>query len=776
MRENFLDELNEAQREAAACVEGPVMIIAGAGSGKTRTLTYRIANILHKGTDPFRVLALTFTNKAAKEMQERIASLIGTQARNVWMGTFHSIFARILRQEAEKLGYTSNFTIYDTDDSKALIRRIVKEQNLDPKTYQVSYILYRISMAKSNLISVNEYAQNAEILAADKAAGKPLTVEIFKLYNARLKHGNAMDFDDLLYNMNVLLRDYPEVLYKYQQRFKYILVDEYQDTNYAQYLIVKKLAAITQNICVVGDDAQSIYAFRGDNIANILNVQRDYPALKTVKLDQNYRSTKNIVGAANELIQHNRDQIQKDIWTANDDGDKIQIIKASSDTEEGHKVAQTIVEYKLQYQARHKDFAILYRTNNQSRAMEDALRRLNIAYRIYGGLSFYKRKEVKDLMAYFRLAVNPYDEEALMRVINYPARGIGQTTIEKLYVLAGSIDKSVWEVLCNIRATGEVFNASTKTKLEQFAVMIQSFYTQAKTTEITQLVDFIWKHCGIRQAIVEEDTVESEARLRNIEELLNSVSEFSEREMPVYDEETGEIKEIKTTRTIDEFLQEISLMTDADNEDPDNDDKVQLMTIHAAKGLEFKYVFVVGLEENLFPSVRSLCSRAELEEERRLFYVAVTRAEKKLFLSYAMHRFMYGSGSFCEPSRFMLEINPKFIENTDNTLEISCEEKEVFTKKIFAPKQKIEQTKLKKLESIAKNQYAPKADANPEFKANAGNIPYRIGMKVRHVSFGDGEITAIEEMPPYQKLTVKFAAVGVKKLITSHAKLMILEQ
>lgn len=592
---NFLNELNEAQRIAVEVTDGPVMIIAGAGSGKTRALTYRIAYLLSKGVDSFNILSLTFTNKAAREMKERIFQLVGPDARNLWMGTFHSVFAKILRFEAERLGYPSNFTIYDTDDTKSLMRSIIKEQNLDPKQYVPNYVLHRISSAKSSLLNEIDYVNNAELLMQDKQANKPMIGELFKLYNMRLRKAQAMDFDDLLYYTNVLLRDFPEVLYKYQQKFKYILVDEYQDTNYAQYLIVKKLAANNENICVVGDDAQSIYAFRGANIQNILNFKNDYPDLKTFKLEQNYRSTKVIVNAANSLIAKNKDQIFKEVWTENEEGNKIKLLKATSDNEEGTLVANSIFELKMNNQLNNDAFAILYRTNAQSRSMEEALRKLNIPYRIYGGLSFYKRKEIKDLLAYFRLAINHNDEEALIRIINFPTRGIGQTTIDRLRLLADEHSRSIFRVMESLEFVKSDINQGTRSKLNEFVIKIKSYSVMLKTRNAYDLAKHIAISSGLMKALNDDDTPEGVSRIENIDELLNAIKDFTEK--PQEQIETG-IDEMpaNSIRTLDEFMQDIALLTDADNDNEDDNNKVSLMTIHAAKGLEFPYVFVVGMD------------------------------------------------------------------------------------------------------------------------------------------------------------------------------------
>ncbi|MCL2682761.1 MAG: UvrD-helicase domain-containing protein [Bacteroidales bacterium] len=796
---NILSDLNPEQSQAAAHIDGPLMIIAGAGSGKTRTLTYRIANLLQHRVDPFNILALTFTNKAAREMKDRISNLIGTEAKSVWMGTFHSIFARVLRVDGEVLGYPKDFTIYDTDDCKSLIRAIVKEQNLDPKTYPASQVLSRISNAKSSLMSPEEYLQNVEIRAQDAAAKKPMIGEIYKIYNERLKRSSAMDFDDLLFNMNLLLRDFPDILAKYQRRFKYILVDEYQDTNYAQYLIVKKLAAAHQNICVVGDDAQSIYAFRGANIQNILNFKSDYPTFQTFKLEQNYRSTKTIVGGANSIISKNRDQIRKEIWTENIEGEKIHLSKCDTDKAEGLSVAQKIFEIKMNEHLQNSDFAVLYRTNNQSRSIEDALRQLNIPYRIYGGQSFYQRKEIKDVLAYFRLAVNPNDQEALLRVINYPARGIGQTTIERLRVLADQHQVSLWDIVSTPTLQGDEINSGTRTKLDAFAVKIKSLNVGIKTTEAFEMATQIWLASGIKSAFDEEDTLEAEMRLRNVDELLNAVKDFTLTEQQVVNEETGEISLVNNEfRMLDEFMSDIALITDADINQDDDKNKVSLMTIHAAKGLEFACVFVVGMEENLFPSSMSVNTRTELEEERRLFYVAVTRAEKKLFLSFAENRFIWGQYTFCEPSRFLEEIDPMYLDNPEVLEKTSMFERFESYKTYNKPKQflgsnlrkveastslpstplrerlsrslsGVEMTDLQKpksLMSMAEAKYTP---TPPSAGISSENL--RENQKVHHEKFGSGIIKSVEQNG--EKIVVLFDTVGEKTLLTKFAKLQI---
>ena len=766
---NFLNELNEAQRIAVEVTDGPVMIIAGAGSGKTRALTYRIAYLLSKGVDSFNILSLTFTNKAAREMKERIFQLVGPDARNLWMGTFHSVFAKILRFEAERLGYPSNFTIYDTDDTKSLMRSIIKEQNLDPKQYVPNYVLHRISSAKSSLLNEIDYVNNAELLMQDKQANKPMIGELFKLYNMRLRKAQAMDFDDLLYYTNVLLRDFPEVLYKYQQKFKYILVDEYQDTNYAQYLIVKKLAANNENICVVGDDAQSIYAFRGANIQNILNFKNDYPDLKTFKLEQNYRSTKVIVNAANSLIAKNKDQIFKEVWTENEEGNKIKLLKATSDNEEGTLVANSIFELKMNNQLNNDAFAILYRTNAQSRSMEEALRKLNIPYRIYGGLSFYKRKEIKDLLAYFRLAINHNDEEALIRIINFPTRGIGQTTIDRLRLLADEHSRSIFRVMESLEFVKSDINQGTRSKLNEFVIKIKSYSVMLKTRNAYDLAKHIAISSGLMKALNDDDTPEGVSRIENIDELLNAIKDFTEK--PQEQIETG-IDEMpaNSIRTLDEFMQDIALLTDADNDNEDDNNKVSLMTIHAAKGLEFPYVFVIGMEENLFPSIMSIYSRAELEEERRLFYVAITRAEKRLTLSFAENRYRWGNLTFAEPSRFIEEIDPSYIDfpqknptlkklySNDTTIE--------FKTKIHST---TELGKLKKISDKENNIPQQNTQLVEDFDS------FTAGMDVVHDRFGNGKIVQVEGIGASKKATVNFENIGNKQLLLKFAKLRVVE-
>ncbi len=648
---NILDGLNESQIAATKVINGPVMVIAGAGSGKTKVLTHRIAYLIEKGVDPFNILSLTFTNKAAQEMKQRISLMVGhKKSRNIWMGTFHSVFARILRVEHEKIGFPSNFTIYDTQDSKSLIKTIVKEKNLDDKIYKPGTIYNRISAAKNSLISSENYLNDSEIVSTDRSTGRPKIGEIYKTYQQRCFRASAMDFDDLLFKTNILLKQNPETLYKYQDKFKFILVDEYQDTNHAQYLIIKSLAARFENICVVGDDAQSIYSFRGANIQNILNFRKDYPDYQLFKLEQNYRSTKNIVEAANSIIRINKDQIKKSVWTANESGSKIKIIKSYSDNEEGKVVANEIFEIASMQSVKYNNFGILYRTNAQSRAFEEALRKLNIPYRIFGGLSFYQRKEIKDLLAYFRLSANLNDEESLKRIINYPKRGIGLTTVNKALVCANEKNVTLWDVINEPDLFGFVVNSGTRSKLDLFCSMIGNYNSRVDKSNAYELALEIAKNTGLIRDLSIDRTPEGIVRFENIQELLNGIQEFTK----------GNNEEI--LNTLGDFLIDVALLTDANkNEDEDNN-KVSLMTIHAAKGLEFTNVHVVGLEEDLFPSMLSKNSRSDMEEERRLFYVAVTRAKNNLTLSYAVSRFKWGNLIQCEPSRFLEELDPKYIE------------------------------------------------------------------------------------------------------------------
>ena len=757
MKDIFQD-LNKEQIKAVEYVDGPSMVVAGAGSGKTRVLTYKVAHLLNLGIDPFNILALTFTNKAAREMKERIIHLVGgSDARNVWMGTFHSIFARILRIEGHRLGYPSNFTIYDADDSKRLITNIIKEQDLDKKIYPPNYVAARISGAKINLMTPKAYAENHEVQQADSMAGKPRLGELYSIYSKRLRKADAMDFDDLLFNTFVILDRFPDALLKYQKKFHYVLVDEYQDTNHVQYMIIRKLSANDENICVVGDDAQSIYAFRGANIQNILSFQKDYPDTKVFKLEQNYRSTKNIVSAANSIIVNNKDQIFKEIWTENDEGNKIRIIRNATDTEEGNNVAGSIFELKMSNQLSNKSFAILYRTNAQSRSFEEALRRRNISYRIYGGQSFYKRKEIKDLLAYFRIVINNKDEEALLRIINYPARGIGKTTLEKITVEADKANVSIWEVLENPKKYKLNLNSGVIGRIAGFATMIKSYSVKLKTSNAYELAKLIASSSGLIKDLYEDKTPEGVSRYENIEELLNGIKDFSDQEILPEEVIEGDV------RTLDAFMQDIALLTDADEKDKDDDDHVSLMTVHAAKGLEFPYVFVVGMEENLFPSIMSLHSRADLEEERRLFYVAITRAMKQLSISYAESRYRYGVLTPTESSRFVDELDEKYIDFPHKVIQ-----KPFFggsgnsTK--TTPFDPMKKKNLKKISNV---------NNDPSFSASEDEI--QVGMEVEHQRFGKGKVQQIEGFGGSKKATVFFHNVGQKQLLLKFAKLKVLK-
>ena len=780
-----LEGLNEAQREAVLHTTGPNLVIAGAGSGKTRVLTVRIAHLLAQGVDPFRILALTFTNKAAREMKERIAKLLGpqgnTEARSLWMGTFHSVFARILRAEGSKLGYPSDFTIYDTDDSRSLLRTIVKEWGLDDKLYKANLVHGRISIAKNNLIGPEEYLNNVELMANDAASGREKLGEIYRQYAERCFRSAAMDFDDLLFNTNILFRDHPDVMLKYQQRFQYILVDEYQDTNLAQYNIVRTMAARHENLTVVGDDSQSIYAFRGASIQNILNFRNDYPDHALFKLEQNYRSTKTIVGAANSLIDKNRDQIKKTIWTQNQEGDAIRVRRSMSDNEEGAFVAHDIFETRMQHQLPNSAFAILYRTNAQSRSMEEALRKLNIPYRIYGGLSFYQRKEVKDLLSYFRLTCNPRDEEAFKRVVNYPARGIGKTTVDKLMVAAGERKLPIWDTLLqHLHELG--FHEGTKRRLVDFVTMVRSFQTMLEGQSAHQLGEYIARTTGLLQDLYADRTPEGISRYENIQELLNGMKEFSEG-----NEGTD------TPRTLPDFLIDVALLTDADNDDPNDQDRVSLMTIHSAKGLEFPHVYIVGLEEDLFPNLMAVQTRADLEEERRLFYVALTRAEQRCTLTYAVSRYRWGNLTACEPSRFIDEIDPQF-------LDLPTRQQPAWDLKTdrasLTPPWKSRSKAFEGPQPTARP--APKAaprpatPAPPQPRRNlkkiaptgapaeatstlGGEVPQlEEGMTVEHERFGKGKVVKLEGRAPDIKATVFFPSSGQKQLLLRFAKLKVI--
>lgn len=773
MSVNFLNDLNDAQRASVEHTEGPVMIIAGAGSGKTRVLTYRISYHLHKNVDAFNILALTFTNKAARSMRERVEKLTGPEARNLWMGTFHSVFARVLRIESSKLGYPPNFTIYDTDDARSLMKDIVREQGLDDKLYKPDVILKRISSAKNNLYSWQEYQSNIDFVNDDHTSGRPKIGLLYELYTKRCFKAAGMDFDDLLFNMYVLLSKFPDVLHKYQHKFRYILVDEFQDTNYAQYSILKKLAAVHENICVVGDDAQSIYAFRGANIQNILSFQRDYPDHVVFKLEQNYRSTKNIVNAANSVIENNKTRLKKEVWTENDIGERIQLMRALSDNEEGVMVANSIFENKVNLQWRNKDFAILYRTNAQSRSMEEALRKMNIPYRIYGGLSFYKRKEIKDLIAYFRLVINHNDEEALKRIINVPVRGIGKTTIEKLTVTAAELDKSLWELIENSSSNPCHFNNGTLNRINDFVTMIRSFSVKLKLQNAFELGNHIAASSGLLRELYQDKTPEGLSRYENIQELLNGIREFVDNGRSISPFGDDSYQDVESgVRTLDQFMQDIALLTDADDDDKENDDKVSLMTVHSAKGLEFPAVYLVGLEENLFPSLLSMDSREDLEEERRLFYVAITRAEKKLTISYANSRYRWGNLISCEPSRFIEEIKQEYLDDSTARSKRSGfifdeQPMERWTNQNSSSQQlSLKNTtpvNLKKLNSV---------DVKNFEGSDTSGI--QAGMEVEHGKFGRGTVVIVEGKEGDLKATVLFPGFGNKQLLLKFAKLKLL--
>ena len=769
----YLNQLNEAQLAPTLQKEGPMIVIAGAGSGKTRVLTYRIAYLMSEGIDPFNILSLTFTNKAAREMKSRIASIVGdSEAKNLWMGTFHSVFAKILRFEADKLGYPSNFTIYDTQDSQRLISSIIKEKKLDKDIYKYKQVHSKISSYKNSLITVKAYFQNPELKEADSMSKRPEIGEIYKEYVSRCFKAGAMDFDDLLLKTNELLTRFPEVLAKYQDRFRYILVDEYQDTNHSQYLIVRALSDRFQNICVVGDDAQSIYAFRGANINNILNFQKDYQDVKMFRLEQNYRSTKNIVNAANSIIEKNQNKLDKVVWTANEVGEKITVNRSLTDGDEGRYVASSIFENKMKNQSKNGDFAVLYRTNAQSRSIEDALRKRGIDYRIYGGVSFYQRKEIKDILSYLRIIINPADEEALKRIINFPVRGIGQTTIDRLIVCANEYNQSIFEVLRNLSNFSININAGIKTKLQNFATMIESFQVMSKTTNAFDLAEHVCKVSGLIKEFKQDGTPEGISRMENIEELLNGIKDFVEGQQEIAD----------STGSLTEFLEDVALATDLDNEEGEDSDKVALMTIHLAKGLEFEYVYVVGLEENLFPSAMSMNSRNDLEEERRLFYVALTRAEKQAYLTYALSRYRWGKLVDSEPSRFIEEIDEQYLdivtpkeERRFNPMLSADIFGDVDPNVIRYKKPAYLKAKPKIKESFKIT--APKNLKKVSETINNTNLfdnKLIVGDVVNHQRFGKGNVINIEGKAADLKAEIKFENGGVKKLLLRFAKLEII--
>ena len=769
----YLNQLNEAQLAPTLQKEGPMIVIAGAGSGKTRVLTYRIAYLMSEGIDPFNILSLTFTNKAAREMKLRISSIVGdSEAKNLWMGTFHSVFAKILRIEAERLGYPSNFTIYDTQDSQRLISSIIKEKKLDKDVYKYKQVHSRISSYKNSLITVKAYFQNPELKEADSMSKRPEIGEIYKEYVSRCFKAGAMDFDDLLLKTNELLTRFPEVLAKYQDRFRYILVDEYQDTNHSQYLIVRALSDRFQNICVVGDDAQSIYAFRGANINNILNFQKDYQNVKIFRLEQNYRSTKNIVNAANSIIEKNQNKLEKVVWTANEVGEKITVNRSLTDGDEGRYVASSIFDNKMRNQSKNGNFAVLYRTNAQSRSIEDALRKRGLDYRIYGGLSFYQRKEIKDILSYLRIIINPADEEALKRIINFPVRGIGQTTIDRLVVYANEYNQSIFEILRNLNNLDININTGIKTKLQNFATMIESFQVMSKTTNAFDLAENVCKVSGLIKEFKKDGTPEGISRMENIEELLNGIKDFVE----------GQLEIVDSTGSLTEFLEDVALATDLDNEEGEESDKVALMTIHLAKGLEFEYVYVVGLEENLFPSAMSMNTRNELEEERRLFYVALTRAEKQAYLTYALSRYRWGKLVDSEPSRFIEEIDEQYLDVVtpkeerrfnpmlsadifgDVNPNIIRYKKPAYLKAKPKIKESFKITAPKNLKKVSET----------NINTNLFDNKLIVGDIVNHQRFGKGNVLNIEGKAADLKAEIKFENGGVKKLLLRFAKLEII--
>ena len=742
---DYLSQLNESQKLPTVHKNGPVMVIAGAGSGKTRVLTYRIAYLMEIGVDPFSILALTFTNKAAKEMKERIGLIVGeTNAKSLWMGTFHSIFARILRSESEYLGYSSNFSIYDTQDSERLISSIIKELKLDKDLYKHRNIRNRISSLKNNLVTVKAYLNNPELVQQDKESRKPMFGKIYQTYVNRCFKASAMDFDDLLLKTNELLNRFPEVLAKYQQRFKYIHVDEYQDTNHSQYLIVKALADKFENICVVGDDAQSIYGFRGANIENILSFQKDYPNSSVYRLEQNYRSTQNIVNAANSVISNNLNKLEKKVWTENEIGEKIELSETPTDSEEGRFVASSIFEAKHNLQLQNDQFAVLYRTNAQSRSIEDALRRKNIPFQIYGGLSFYQRKEIKDILAYLRLIINSKDDESLKRVINYPGRGIGLTTLEKIQIYSNENNLTLFEVLENINNYVINVNKGTKEKLFDFFSMIKSFQISNENLNALEILNEVLKRVGIINLLKNEGTPEAISRIENIEELINAVQDFIDGQKEIVD----------SIGSLSEFLEDVALITDLDKEVDNTKPKVSLMTIHLAKGLEFSHVYIVGLEEDLFPSALSSTTRSDLEEERRLFYVALTRAMKKVTISYSKTRYRWGKLNDCEPSRFISEIEEKYIKSIKSN----------FINRNF---NKLKSNKLR-FEIPERKKTLKSVSGNSTL--NSSYIDINQGDIIIHNRFGKGQVISTEGSGGDKKAEVLFKTSGTKKILLKFAK------
>ncbi|MBL7717889.1 MAG: UvrD-helicase domain-containing protein [Flavipsychrobacter sp.] len=761
----YLEGLNEQQKEAVEHLEGPLMIIAGAGSGKTKVLTTRIAHLMHNGVDAFNILALTFTNKAAAEMKERVEHILGnSEARNLYIGTFHSVFARILRAEASKIGYPSNFTIYDTDDAKGIIKDIVKELQLDDKHYKPSYVYNRISAAKNSLIGPEVYRQDNHIQTEDARSSRPMMGEIYARYAKKCFRNGAMDFDDLLYKMHELLHMIPEVLAKYQHRFRYVLIDEYQDTNLAQYAIIKMLGAVHENICVVGDDAQSIYSFRGATVQNILQFQDDYENVHVVKLEQNYRSTQSILEVANKVIGNNQNQIPKALWTSNDLGEKIKLVRTMTDNDEGRFVADAITEQKLRNHYHNKDFVILYRTNAQSRSFEESLRRMNIPYKLVGGVSFYQRKEIKDFLAYLRVIVNQQDEENLKRIINYPARGIGKTSIDRIVVRANELDKTFWEVIEQPGLSG--VRGSGGNAIEGFVMMIRHFQTMLEKQNAYDVAFAVGKHTGLVKELYDDKSVEGLARYENVQELLNSIKEFTETP-----DEEGELHD----KSLGSYLQQITLLTDADQDKDENVDAVKLMTIHAAKGLEFPCVFAVGLEENLFPSSMSLYDRADLEEERRLFYVCVTRAKARLWVTYANSRYRFGNLVQNEPSRFIDEIPEQYLDRTfTGSAHKAVGSVSAFGNTVNRPSQD-RMPSLKKLADKLNQKAPPAHKPSADFAAD-DPMAMEVGMQIEHQKFGFGTIKTLEGGANNRIAAIEFGdGHGVKKIMLNFAKLRIVK-
>ena len=753
---DYLSQLNESQKLPTIHKNGPVMVIAGAGSGKTRVLTYRIAYLMEMGVDPFSILALTFTNKAAREMKSRISLIVGEEkSKNLWMGTFHSIFARILRSEADLLGYSSNFTIYDTQDSERLIATIVKEMKLEKDLYKYRNIRNRISSLKNNLVTIKAYLSNPELVQQDNDSRRPMFGKVYQTYVDRCFKASAMDFDDLMLKTNELLNRFPQVLAKYQERFKYIHVDEYQDTNHSQYLIIKALADRYENLCVVGDDAQSIYGFRGANIENILSFQKDYLNSAVYRLEQNYRSTQNIVNAANSVIKNNINKLDKNIWTDNEEGDKIEINQSITDSEEGRYVASSIFENKNNLRLDNDSFAVLYRTNAQSRSIEDALRRKNISYQIYGGLSFYQRKEIKDILAYLRVIINSNDEESFKRILNYPARGIGQTTIDKLLIYSNEKNISLFKTLELIETIDININNGTKTKLIDFLNLIKTLQLRNNSLNALEIIDEVLKRIGVINLLKAEGTPESVSRIENIEELLNAVKDFIE----------GQEDVINSEGSLSEFLEDVALISELDKDKNETQKKVSLMTIHLAKGLEFSHVYIVGLEEDLFPSALSSTTRSDLEEERRLFYVALTRAEKKITLTYAKTRYRWGKLNDCEPSRFINEIDSNYTNHnfskSKSLFQYSSSSNSLRFKK---PEKKSNLKALGKKKHVTDN-----ISGSIE-----GFKDLKIGDYIIHNRFGKGKVIETEGVKFDKKAEVEFDTSGVKKILLKFAKYEII--